>query len=58
MIEGVRKCNKSYPLLITKVEESGEHVLIGTGEVIFINYKSYPFLISLPLPFHSLHTKI
>ena len=32
MLEGIRKCNKSYPLLETKVEESGEHILIGTGE--------------------------
>lgn len=33
MLEGLRKCNKSYPLLQTKVEESGEHVMIGTGEL-------------------------
>jgi 116 kDa U5 small nuclear ribonucleoprotein component len=33
MLEGIRKINKSYPLLITKVEESGEHILIGTGEL-------------------------
>lgn len=33
MLEGIRKCNKSYPLLQTKVEESGEHVLVGTGEL-------------------------
>jgi U5 small nuclear ribonucleoprotein component len=33
MLEGIRKCDKSYPLLETKVEESGEHILIGTGEV-------------------------
>ncbi len=25
--------NKSYPLLSTKVEESGEHVILGTGEL-------------------------
>lgn len=25
--------NKSYPLLNTKVEESGEHVILGTGEL-------------------------
>ncbi|PIO61335.1 GTP-binding domain protein [Teladorsagia circumcincta] len=25
--------NKSYPLLTTRVEESGEHVLLGTGEL-------------------------
>lgn len=33
MLEGLRKCSKSYPLLQTKVEESGEHVMIGTGEL-------------------------
>lgn len=33
MLDGIRKCNKSYPLLQTKVEESGEHVMIGTGEL-------------------------
>ncbi len=33
MLEGIRKISKSYPLLETKVEESGEHILIGTGEV-------------------------
>jgi U5 small nuclear ribonucleoprotein component len=33
MIEAIRRANKSYLLLKTKVEESGEHVLIGTGEV-------------------------
>lgn len=33
MLEGLRKINKSYPLSITKVEESGEHIVIGTGEI-------------------------
>jgi U5 small nuclear ribonucleoprotein component len=33
MLEGLRKINKSYPLATTKVEESGEHVLLGTGEL-------------------------
>lgn len=33
MLEGLRKCNKSYPLLQTKVEESGEHVMMGSGEL-------------------------
>jgi len=33
MIAGLRKINKSYPLVQTKVEESGEHILIGTGEL-------------------------
>lgn len=33
MLDGLRKVNKSYPLLQTKVEESGEHVVLGTGEI-------------------------
>lgn len=33
MLSGLRSINKSYPLISTKVEESGEHVLIGTGEL-------------------------
>jgi 116 kDa U5 small nuclear ribonucleoprotein component len=33
MLDAIRKLNKSYPLLQTKVEESGEHILIGTGEI-------------------------
>jgi len=33
MLEGLRKINKSYPLAITKVEESGEHIVLGTGEI-------------------------
>ncbi len=33
MLDGIRKINKSYPLVTTKVEESGEHILIGTGEM-------------------------
>ena len=33
MLEGLRKLNKAYPLLGTKVEESGEHVIMGTGEL-------------------------
>ena len=33
MLEGLRKLNKAYPLLATKVEESGEHVILGTGEL-------------------------
>lgn len=31
MVEAIRKVNKSYLLLKSKVEESGEHVLIGNG---------------------------
>jgi U5 small nuclear ribonucleoprotein component len=33
MLEGLRSINKSYPLASTKVEESGEHVILGTGEM-------------------------
>ncbi|PRW60836.1 116 kDa U5 small nuclear ribonucleo component-like isoform A [Chlorella sorokiniana] len=33
MVEGLRKVNKSYPSLVTKVEESGEHTIYGTGEL-------------------------
>ncbi|CAG0889247.1 unnamed protein product [Darwinula stevensoni] len=33
MLDGLRKVNKSYPLLQTRVEESGEHVILGTGEL-------------------------
>lgn len=33
MLQGLRMINKSYPAIVTKVEESGEHVLIGTGEL-------------------------
>ena len=33
MLDGLRKVNKSYPLLGTRVEESGEHIILGTGEL-------------------------
>ena len=33
MLEGLRKINKSYALVATRVEESGEHTLLGTGEL-------------------------
>eukprot|EP00842_Homolaphlyctis_polyrhiza_P004068 jgi/Hompol1/4662/HPOL_003823-RA len=33
MLEGLRKILKSYPIAQTKVEESGEHILLGTGEL-------------------------
>ncbi|KAB7495937.1 U5 small nuclear ribonucleoprotein component [Armadillidium nasatum] len=33
MLDGLRKVNKSYPLLSNKVEESGEHIILGTGEL-------------------------
>lgn len=33
MLEGLRKISKSYPLARTKVEQSGEHIVHGTGEL-------------------------
>lgn len=33
MLDGLRKINKTYPLVETRVEESGEHVILGTGEL-------------------------
>mgnify|MGYP002776734631 FL=1 len=33
MLDGLRKVNKCYPLVSTRVEESGEHTLLGTGEL-------------------------
>jgi len=33
MVEGLRRISKSYPMSATRVEESGEHVLFGTGEL-------------------------
>lgn len=33
MVDGLRKVNKTFPLAVTKVEESGEHTILGTGEV-------------------------
>ena len=33
MVEGLRRLSKSYPMSKTKVEETGEHVLLGTGEL-------------------------
>jgi U5 small nuclear ribonucleoprotein component len=33
MLDGLRRVNKSYPLVTTKVEESGEHIVLGTGEL-------------------------
>ena len=33
MVEGLRRVGKSYPMSRTKVEESGEHVIFGTGEL-------------------------
>ncbi|KAJ3247118.1 hypothetical protein HDU78_005183 [Chytriomyces hyalinus] len=33
MLDGLRKVNRSYPILETEVEESGEHIILGTGEL-------------------------
>ncbi len=33
MVEGLRRISKTYPMSRTRVEESGEHVLFGTGEL-------------------------
>lgn len=33
MVNGLRKVNQAYPICATKVEESGEHVIAGTGEL-------------------------
>ncbi|KAJ2514081.1 hypothetical protein H4217_005957 [Coemansia sp. RSA 1939] len=33
MLSGLRKIGKTYPLAQTRVEESGEHMLLGTGEL-------------------------
>lgn len=33
MLDSMRKVIKSYPLLKSKVEESGEHILFGQGEL-------------------------
>ncbi|KAI0243842.1 hypothetical protein L0F63_006864 [Massospora cicadina] len=33
MLEGLRKIDKSYPILKTKTEESGEHTILGPGEL-------------------------
>lgn len=33
MVEGLRRLSKAYPMVKTRVEESGEHVIFGTGEL-------------------------
>mmetsp|Transcript_3345 Transcript_3345/g.5577 ORF Transcript_3345/g.5577 Transcript_3345/m.5577 type:complete len:541 (-) Transcript_3345:13-1635(-) len=33
MLEGLKKVSKGYPAAEVKVEESGEHIVIGTGEL-------------------------
>ena len=37
MVDGLRKINQSYPASKTKVEESGENIIMGTGELYFDN---------------------
>lgn len=33
MLDGLRKVSRSYPGAITKAEESGEHIILGSGEL-------------------------
>jgi len=33
LLEGLRKINKTYPIVETRVEESGERIVVGTGEL-------------------------
>ena len=33
MVEGLRRLSEAYPMVKTGVEESGEHVIFGTGEL-------------------------
>ena len=33
MLDGLRKVNKSYSLMSTRVEKSGKHVILGTREL-------------------------
>lgn len=33
LINGLRKVNKAYPILVTRVEDSGERIILGTGEL-------------------------
>jgi U5 small nuclear ribonucleoprotein component len=33
MVEALRRIQKSYPVVSTKVEESGEHIIMGSGEL-------------------------
>jgi U5 small nuclear ribonucleoprotein component len=33
LVEALRRLDRAYPQLTTRVEESGEHVIIGTGEL-------------------------
>ena len=33
LLQGLRKITKSYPLSDVKIEDSGEHIIFGTGEL-------------------------
>ena len=48
MLDGLRKVNKSYPLLSTRVEESGEHVVLGMN--IYLMLHLYNILYALIWP--------
>jgi len=39
MSAGLRKIGKSYPLALSKVEESGENIILGTGELYVSVYE-------------------
>ena len=48
-VEGLRRINKSYPLAVTKVEESGEHAILGTGEMYLDSVMKVLFFTSYSL---------
>ena len=48
-MEGLRKINKSYPLAVTKVEESGEHAILGTGELYLDSIMKVRLMKPVPL---------
>ena len=48
-VEGLRKINKSYPLAVTKVEESGEHAILGTGELYLDSIMKVRLMKPVPL---------
>ena len=37
MVEGLQRVSKSYPMVRTRIKESGEHVLFGTRE-LYLDY--------------------
>lgn len=52
-VEALRKINKSYPLAVTKVEESGEHAILGTGELYLDSIMKVRRSTPPPFPFIS-----